>query len=151
MVIKQVFAAEFPFLCYFFLWTTSTKLTVKISKIFRNNMATEHSNTNFFSFFCVCFCCNTQMLSFSGVMFQLTGTEISCTHQPCIFWYCIHLLNTPLYINVFIPCHFNLSATFFSFVTEIGLMATVKKFVMQSDHSASVQVVYICVCVKYKS
>lgn len=32
MVIKQVFAAEFPFLCevLFFLRLTSTKLTVKI-------------------------------------------------------------------------------------------------------------------------
>lgn len=41
MVIKQVFAAEFPFLCeFFFLRPTSTKLTVKISKIFKNNMAT---------------------------------------------------------------------------------------------------------------
>lgn len=32
------------------------------------------------------------------------------------FWYCIHLLNTPLYSNVFVPCHSNLSAVLFMFL-----------------------------------
>lgn len=89
------------------------------------------------------------MLSSVVWCFQLTG-GVSCTHQPCIFWYCIHLLNTPLYI--YIHCCSKLLAVLLAFfVTERSLMATVKEFVMQSDHSASVFVCVTFVCNRNKS
>lgn len=81
------------------------------------------------------------MLSFHGVMFELTGTEVSCTHQPCIFIFDIALIYS---IHHYILMCFILS---FQLVSSSYLLqrmkpgGAVEQFLMQS-----VQVVYIGVC-----
>lgn len=126
----------------FFLRPTSTKLTVKIFR----NIQKQYGNITFkhrffFLFFFVVFVITLR----SSVVWCFDWWSLMYT-SAMHFWYCIHLLNTPLYINVLIPCHSKFVFLFFCCWERETWWRLSKKFVMQSDHSASV-FTFVCVFV----
>ena len=134
---------------FFFLDQPPPSSRLKFQKysktIWQRNIQTPIFFLVFFSVF------NTQMLS--SVVWCSTYWWSLMYTSAMHFWYCIHLLNTPLYSNVFIPLFQFVSSTFYYYFFvdiewERSLVATVEEFVMQSDHSASVRVcLHLCVCV----
>lgn len=158
MVIKQVFAAEFPFLKWMFLlffcplWPTSTKFTVKLEKysetIWQQNIQTR---IFFFFLFLKSFSRNTQMPSSVVRCFNWWSLMYkSAMHFFDIaFFYLIHhyifMCSSPCRSkSIRRTCKKKQKKNCYR---ERSLMATVEEFAMQSDLSSSACVLHVCVYV----